>query len=624
MAKDREELRAVQKELKRKLREAKNNYRDRIEAKMGENNKKEVWNGMKLMTGCCKPVPRIGGDPDLAAELNLFFNRFDTSPTPVSLVSVPGPPPTISAPILTSAGDSVPTPIKTLTSYTPPPLSSPAASKDSHPSTSSSPPPNSQRTMDSSLHSPPSPCPVITCGQVRKELSKLCPSKASGPDNISPRVLRMCAGQLAGVFQYLFNLSLRLMVVPNLWKTSCIVPVPKKGRPSELNDYRPVALTSHVMKTFERLVLQHLRTLLTAFLDPLQFAYQPHIGVEDAIIFLTHKSLSHLEKQGSTVRVMFFDFSSAFNTIQPCLLRDKLLAMHLHPDTTAWITDYLTGRPQYVRVDGCTSEVVTCSTGVPQGTVLAPFLFTLYTSDFRFNSGSCHLQKFSDDSSIVGCITDDNEGEYRDLIESFIAWSNSNHLQLNISKTKELVVDYRRNRRSPAPVSIQGEEVERVDSYKYLGVQINNKLDWSHNTEALFRKGQSRLFFLRRLRSFNVCSRLLKAFYQSVVASTLFFAVVCWWGGIKTGEANRINKLVRKARSVVGLELDTLESVAERRVKDKINTILDNPSHPLHEELWQMGSSFSQRLIPPRCRTERFRRSFVPTAIRLYNNSESH
>ena len=78
--------------------------------------------------------------------------------------------------------------------------------------------------------------------------------------------------------------------------------------------------------------------------------------------------------------------------------------------------------------------------------------------------------------------------------------------------------------------------MEREDSYKYLGVQINNKLDWSHNTDVLFRKRQSRLFFLRTLRSFSVCNKLLKAFYQSVVSCALFFAMVCWWGAIKAGE----------------------------------------------------------------------------------------
>ena len=109
----------------------------------------------------------------------------------------------------------------------------------------------------------------------------------------------------------------------------------------------------------------------------------------------------------------------------------------------------------------------------------------------------CHLQKFSDDSSI----TDDDEEEYRALVESFVGWSDSNHLQLNTNKTKELVVDFRRGKKKPPPIpiTIRGDEVEVVETYKFLGVHLNNKLDWSDNTEALYRKGQSRLFFLRRL-----------------------------------------------------------------------------------------------------------------------------
>ena len=149
------------------------------------------------------------------------------------------------------------------------------------------------------------------------------------------------------------------------------------------------------------------------------------------------------------------------------------------------------------------------------------------------------------------------------------------------------------------------------------GVCINNKLDWTDNTESLYRKSQSRLFFLRRLRSFDACGRLLKMFHQSVVASTLSFAGACWGGGIKAGESNRLNKLVRKASSVVGLELDSLE-VVKRRMRVKFKSIVGNPSHPLYAELWQMGSTFSHRLITPRYKTSsRFRCSFVPAAIRL-------
>ena len=126
-------------------------------------------------------------------------------------------------------------------------------------------------------------------------------------------------------------------------------------------------------------------------------------------------------------------------------------------------------------------------------------------------------------------------------------------------------------------------------------------MNWTGQTDALFRKGQSKLLFLRRLRSFS--TRLLQMFYQSVVASVLFFAVVCWGGDTNTRDTGRLNKLVRKASSVVGVQLDNLEEVAEGRTRRKLDSILENPSPPLHAELVKMRSTFSHRLIPPRQRT---------------------
>ena len=92
---------------------------------------------------------------------------------------------------------------------------------------------------------------------------------------------------------------------------------------------------------------------------------------------------------------MFFDFSSAFNTIQPALLGDKLGLAGVNQHLTSWILDYLTNQPQYVRTQVYVLDTIICSTGDPQGTVLASFLFTLYTVDFDHNSPHCHLQKFS-------------------------------------------------------------------------------------------------------------------------------------------------------------------------------------------------------------------------------------
>ncbi|KAI3370589.1 hypothetical protein L3Q82_007158 [Scortum barcoo] len=176
----------------------------------------------------------------------------------------------------------------------------------------------------------------------------------------------------------------------------------------------------------------------------------------------------------------------------------------------------------------CRSDTVASSTGAPQGTVLSPVLFTLYTSDFQYKSEFCHVQKFADDTAIVGCIRSGQEDEYRELIKDFVTWCDLNHLLLNTTKTREMVVDFRRPRPHPEPVIIKGDCVEVVHTYKYLGVQLDDKLDWTANTDALCRKGQSRLYFLRRLASFNICKKLLQIFYQSVVASALLYAVVCW------------------------------------------------------------------------------------------------
>ncbi|KAK3552119.1 hypothetical protein QTP86_000786 [Hemibagrus guttatus] len=123
-----------------------------------------------------------------------------------------------------------------------------------------------------------------------------------------------------------------------------ILPVLKKSRVSFLNEYRPVALTPIVIKCFKRLLMRHIKTQLPPSLDPLQFAYHLNCSTNDAISTTLHLALTHLDNKDSYVRMLFIDFSSAFNTIIHQHLIEKLSLLGLNTSLCNWILDFLTGR----------------------------------------------------------------------------------------------------------------------------------------------------------------------------------------------------------------------------------------------------------------------------------------
>ena len=124
-----------------------------------------------------------------------------------------------------------------------------------------------------------------------------------------------------------------------------IVPVPKKAKVTQLNYYRPVALTSVIIQLFERLVKDHITSTLPATLDPLQFAYLPKRSTDDAIATTLHTALSNLDKRHTYVRMLVIDYSSAFNSIIPSKLIIKLEALGLNPALCNWFLDFLMVRP---------------------------------------------------------------------------------------------------------------------------------------------------------------------------------------------------------------------------------------------------------------------------------------
>ena len=132
-------------------------------------------------------------------------------------------------------------------------------------------------------------------------------------------------------------------------------------------------------------------------------------------------------------------------------------------------------RLQYVRLNGVLLSVICTNTGANQGTVLAPFLFSLYTADCRSTDESSPLAKSADNTELVGQISNDEDALYHKQIKKFVNKCDKNYLYLNVSKTKEMCIDFRKNQRCPKPVYIKGEAVEKVETYKYLGVVSDSK-----------------------------------------------------------------------------------------------------------------------------------------------------
>ncbi|KAF7711715.1 gastrula zinc finger protein XlCGF28.1-like [Silurus meridionalis] len=336
----------------------------------------------------------------------------------------------------------------------------------------------------------------LTTAKVRKTLCIVNPQKSAGPDNIPGRVLRECAQQLADVFTDIFNISLSSAIVLTCLKMMTIVPVAKKSTVSCLNDYCPIALTPIVMKCFERLVMRHVKTQLPPSLDPMQFAYRPNRSMDDTISTTLYLALTHLGNKDSYVRMLFIDFSLAFNTIIPQHLIEKLTLLGLNTSLCNWILDFLTGRPQSAWIGNSISSTTTLSTGAPQGCVLSPLLFTLLTHNCVATHSSNHIIKFANDMTMVGLISKNDER------------AQSNH----------------------SPLIIDESSVEIVKSTKYLGVHLAYNLTWSLNTSSITKKAQQHLYFLRRLRKAHLLPPILTTFYRGTIESILNSCITAWIG----------------------------------------------------------------------------------------------
>ncbi|KAK3533494.1 hypothetical protein QTP70_023360, partial [Hemibagrus guttatus] len=220
---------------------------------------------------------------------------------------------------------------------------------------------------------------------------------------------------------------------------------------------------------------------------------------------------------------------------------EKLSLLGLNTTLCNWILDFLTGRPHSVRIGNSLSSTTKLSTGAPQGCVLSPLLFTLLTHDCAAMHSSNHIVKFTDDMTVVGLISKNDER------------AQSDH----------------------SPLFIVGSPVEIVKSTKFLGVYLAENLTWSLNTTFISKKTQQCLYFLWRLRKAHLPPPILTMFYRGTIESILSSCITAWFGNCTVSDRKTLQR-------IIGLSLPSITDMYTTRCIRKANSIVDDPTHPSH------------------------------------------
>ena len=249
---------------------------------------------------------------------------------------------------------------------------------------------------------------------------------------------------LSSLFCEIYNHSLSQCKVPISFKTSTIINVPPKPNLSSLKDYRPVEHSYiHCHQGVWTLGAALPEDSYRLYTRPTSVRIQSkQVSGRRSIRPRLHHVLKHLDRLNTYARILFIDNSLVFNTIIQHKRFSKLRLRNVNSQMCRWILDFLPNWTQVVKFNCKLSEPLTLSTGAPQGGVLSPRLFRIFTNDCRFSSSSTLIFKFSDNTTIGGLITNADESAYREEVEQVVDWCTNNDLQLNEANTKEMITDF--------------------------------------------------------------------------------------------------------------------------------------------------------------------------------------
>ena len=369
----------------------------------------------------------------------------------------------------------------------------------------------------------------INESHVYEELEKCNLKLNTSPDSIPYYFIRKCSLGLAKPFTYILRYSFIHCVLPSIWKTAIVCPIPKVPKASNIEDFRPISLTCSFSKIAEKFVYEEVLSFVEkcALLPNYQHGFRPNRSVYSQMAETLDDFTRALDNK-LNVDCIYFDISKAFDTIEIDRIIAKLFNLGFTGNITSWIQNFLTNRKIQVKVNGTLSDHQHSpfSRGVPQGSLLGPIIFNLYMSDLTANFphlSDIILKAYADDHKayiIYKIIPKPNPLQL--FCEHFSQWCNSNGLRISISKC---FVMYIGNSNPHNPYTINHISIPTTQNIKDLGLHYNDKIELSihikQKAQQAFRKWFTFFKFFRSHNP-NLYVKLYKLYVRPLVEFASF------------------------------------------------------------------------------------------------------
>lgn len=387
---------------------------------------------------------------------------------------------------------------------------------------------------------------LFTPAEVSSQIAKIKISKAPGPDGIYPKHLIELKDSIVEPLTKIFNASISEGKIPVDFKIANVTPIFKKGDKSAAENYRPISLTSIVGKLMESVIKDHIINHLEShnLIRNSQHGFRSNRSCLTNLLEFFHE-IYGLYENSRSVDIIYLDFRKAFDTVPHSRLLEKLRAHGIRGSVLNWIEEWLRARKQRVVIDGESSDWVSVTSGVPQGSVLGPLLFIIYVNDLDINLAST-LSKFADDTKIGGKVeTIEDKIKIQADLDKIAEWSLKWKMDFNVDKCNVLHIG---SKNVNFQYTMLGKVLNSVNEQKDLGVIVSNNFKVEKQSSIAVGKANRMLSFISR--NFHYKSRdIVLPLYKSLVRPHLEYAIQFWCPYMRKD----IEKLERVQRRVTKL-----------------------------------------------------------------------